>query len=85
MTIDDKIRDEKLPYDTNREAAKISPLSAGKVDKYEFLTGEEILPSDQIRIMEQAKFSYYPPGKPFKKQTKTNEKQRKRQIDAITN
>ena len=87
MTIDDKIRDEKLPYDTNREAAKISPLSAGKVDKYEFLTGEEILPSDQNRIMEQAKFSYYPPGKPFtnKKQTKTNEKQRKRQIDAITN
>ena len=37
MTIDDKIRDEKLPYDTNREAAKISPLSAGKVDKYDFL------------------------------------------------
>ena len=85
MTIDDKIRDEKLPYDTNREAAKISPLSAGKIDKYEFLTGEEILPSNQNRIMEQAKFSYYPPGKPFEKQTKTNEKQRKRQIDAITN
>ena len=40
MTIDDKIRDEKLEYDTNREAAKISALSSDKIDKYAYLTGE---------------------------------------------
>ena len=60
MTIDDKIRDEKLEYDINREAAKISALLSGKIDKYEYLTGEEILPSDQSRILEQAKFTYSP-------------------------
>ena len=52
MTTDDKIRDEKLKYNTNRKAAKISALSSGKIDKYEYLTGEEILPSDQSRIIE---------------------------------
>ena len=51
MTIDDKIRDEKIQYHINREAVKISALSSGKIDKYEFLTGEEILPSDQSRII----------------------------------
>ena len=51
MTIDDKIRDEKLQYDINREAAKISALSSGKNDKYEYLTGEEALPSDQKRVI----------------------------------
>ena len=51
MTIHDKIRDEKLQYDINREAAKISALSSGKIDKYEYLTGEEILPSDQKRVI----------------------------------
>ena len=55
MTIDDKIRDEKLQYDINREAAKISALSSGKVDKYEHLAGEEILPFNQKQIIEQAK------------------------------
>ena len=52
MTIDDKIRDGKLQYDINREAAKISALSSGKFDIYEYLTGEEILASDQSRIIE---------------------------------
>ena len=52
MTIDDKIRDEKLQDNINREAAKISPLSSGKIDKYEYLTGEEILPSDKKRVIE---------------------------------
>ena len=47
MTIEDQIRDEKLQYDINREAAKISALSLGKIDKYVYLTGEEILPSNQ--------------------------------------
>ena len=41
MTIDDKIRDEKLQYDINKKAAKISGLSSGKIDKYEYLTGEK--------------------------------------------
>ena len=53
MNIDDKIRDENLQYDINREAEKISALSSGKIDKYEYLTGEEILQSDQSRIAEQ--------------------------------
>ena len=44
MTIEDQIRDEKLQYDINRQAAKISALWSGKIDKYEYLTGEEILP-----------------------------------------
>ena len=57
MTIDDKIRDEKLQYDINREAAKISTLSSGKIDEYEYLTGEEILPPHQRRVIEQAKFT----------------------------
>ena len=52
MKINDKIRDEKLQYDINKEAAKISALSSFKIDKYEYLTGEEITPSDQSRIIE---------------------------------
>ena len=67
MTIDDKIRDEKLQYDINREVAKISALSSRKIDKYEYLTGEEILPSNQRRIIQQGKFAYSPLGKAFKK------------------
>ena len=47
MLIEDQIKDEKLQYDINREAAKISALSSGKIDKYKYLTGEEILPSNQ--------------------------------------
>ena len=46
MTIEDQIRDEKLQYDINREAAKVSALSSGKIDTYEYLTGEEILSSN---------------------------------------
>ena len=75
MTIDDKIRDEKLQYDINRETAKISALSPGKIDKYEHLTGEEILTSNQRQIIEQAKFTFSPLGKAFKKQIKTIEDQ----------
>ena len=68
MTIGDKIRDEKLQYDINREAAKISTLSSGKINKYEYLTGEEILPSNQRQIIEQDKFAYFSVGKAFEKQ-----------------
>ena len=84
MKIDDKIRDEKLQYNINREAAKMSPWSSGKIDKYEFLAGEEILPPDQRRVIEQANFIYSPLGKAFEKQTKTIEEQGKKQTDAIT-
>ena len=85
MAIDGKIRDEKLQYDIKREAAKVSALTSGKIYKYEYLTGEEILPLDQGRVIEQAKFAYSPLGKTFEKQTKKMEDQGKKQIDAITN
>ena len=58
MTIENKMKDEKLQYDIKREAAKISALSSGNIDKYEYLTSEEILPSNQQQIIEQAKFTY---------------------------
>ena len=64
MTIDDKIIDEKLQYDISREAAKISALSSSKIGKYDYITGEEILSSDENRMIKQAKFTY-------EKQTKT--------------
>ena len=80
MTLEDQIRDEKLQYDINREAAKISALSSDKIDKYEYVTGEEILPSNQQQIIEQTKFSYSPLGKAFEKQTKTIEDQGKNKL-----
>ena len=83
MTIDDQIKSEKLQYDINRESAKISALSSSKFDKYEYLTGEEILPSNKQKIIEQAKFTYSPLGKTFEKQTKTIEDQGEKQIKAI--
>ena len=70
MTIDDQIKDEKLQYDINREAAKISALSSGKIEKYEYLTGEKILPSNQKQIIEQTKFAYSPLEKAFEKKKK---------------
>ena len=83
MTINDQIRDEKLQYDINREAAKISALSSGKIHKYEYLTGEDILPSNQQQIIEQAKFTYSPLGKTFEKQIQTVEDQEEKQIDNL--
>ena len=83
MTIEDQIKDEKLQYDINREAAKVSALSLGKINKYECLTGEEILPSNQQQIIEQAKFTNSPLGKAFEKKKKTIEYQREKQIKAI--
>ena len=65
MTIDDKIKDEKLQYDINREAAKISASLTGKIYKYHYLTDEEILPSDESRIIKQANFTYFPLSKVF--------------------
>ena len=83
MTIEDQIKDEKLQYDINREAAKISALSSGKIDKYEYLTGDEILPSNQQRIIQQAKFNYSPLGNAFEKQIKTIKDQGKKQVKSI--
>ena len=83
MIINDQIRVEKLQYDIDREAAKTSVLSSGKIDKYEDLTGEGILPSNQQQITEQAKFTYSPLGKAFEKQIKTIEDQGQKQVENL--
>ena len=75
MTINDQIKYGKLQYDINREAAKISALSSGKLHKYEYLTGEDILPSNQQQIIEQTKLTYSPLGNAFDKQIKIIEDQ----------
>ena len=75
MTINDQIRDEKLQYDINRKFAEISALSSGKITMYDYLTGNEILPSNQQQIIEQAKFIYSPLRKAFEKQIKAIEDQ----------
>ena len=68
MTIDNKIKDKKL---------------SGSLDKYEYFTGKEILPSDQGRIIEQAKFTCSPLGKVFEKELKTIEGQGTKQLEAL--
>ena len=85
MTTNDQVRDEKLQYDINKKATKISALSPCKIDKYEYkeITGEEILPSNEQQIIEQARFTYSALGKAFEKQIKTVEDQGERQIKAI--
>ena len=83
MTIEDQIKDEKLQYEINREAAKVSALSSRKIGKYEYLTGEEILPSNQQQIIQQAKFKYSSLGKALEKQIKTIGDQGKKQVKAI--
>ena len=83
MTVNDQIRDEKLWYDINREAVKISALSSAKIHKYEYLTGEDILPSNQQQIIEQARFTYSPLGKAFQKQVKLIVDQGEKQLKAI--
>ena len=69
----------------NREAAKISALSSGKIHKYKYFTGEDILPSNQQQILEQTKFTYSPLGKAFEKQIKKIESQGQKQIGALKN
>ena len=80
-----EIRVEKLQYDINREAAKISALSSGKIHKYESLTGEDILPSNQQQIIKQPKFTYSSLEKAFEKQIKTMKDKDKKQVDALEN
>ena len=77
MTIDDQIKDEDLQHDIIREAAKISALSSTKIGKYEYLTGEEIFPSNEKQIIKQSKFTYYTLGNAFEKEIKTTEDQGK--------
>ena len=67
------------PNDINREAAKISALSSGRIDIYEYLTGEETLASNQRQMLEQAKFTYSPLGKASEKQTKMIEDYKSKQ------
>ena len=81
--MNDQIRDEKVQCDINRKTTEISALSSGKIDKREYLTGKEILLSNQQQLIEQAKFTYSPLGKAFEKQTKTTEDQGRKQIDAL--
>ena len=80
MIIDDQIDDEKLQYDINREAEKILALSPGKINKYEYLTGEEILQSNQKQTIEQDRFTYSSLEKAFEKQTKTIQDQGKNKL-----
>ena len=83
MTINDQIRDEKLQCDINRETAKLLALSSGEIHKYEYLTGEDVLPSNQQQIIGQTKFTYSPLGKAFEKQIKTIEDQGRKQVDPL--
>ena len=78
MTIGDKIRDEIQQYDIKGEVAEISAISSGKIGKYEYyLTDDEIIPPDQGRVIEQAKFAYSPLGTAFEKQKKFEEQEKK--------
>ena len=83
MTIDDKFRDEKLLYAIKREAAKISAFSSGKINKYEYLAGEEILPPDKNRMIEQGGFIYAPLRKLFQKTNKNDWDQGKKQVEDL--
>ena len=76
MAIDDTIKDEKSKYDINRETAKISALSSGEIDQYEYLTGKKILLTNQSQMIEDAKFTYFPLGKVLGKQ-------KEKQVDAF--
>ena len=70
-------------YNMKLKGKQISTLSLDKIGKYEFLTSEEILPSRQSRIIKQAKFTYSPLVKAFKKQIKTIEDQGIKQVEAL--
>ena len=66
-----------------KKTAKISALSSCKTDKYKWLTGEEILPHDQSRMIEEVKFTYSLLRKAFEKQTKKIEDQKRKQVKAL--
>ena len=82
MTIDDTITDKKLQYDIKGEATKTSALSAARIDKYEYLKGEEILPYNKKQITKQSTFNYSLLEKASGKQAKTIKDQGDKQIEA---
>ena len=74
ISIDDQIKDDnggKLQYHINRKASKRGPLISDNIDKYEYLTGRKVLPSNQKQIIEIAKFNYFHLEKAFEEQDKT--------------
>ena len=77
MAINKKINNEKLQHDINRKAGKMSARSTGKIDRYKYLTGEEILLSGPSQVIEQAKFASFSLGKQFENQAKIIEYQTK--------
>ena len=77
-----RLEKKKIQYDINRKAAKISALSSRKIRKYEYLTREDILSSNQQQIIEQAKFTSSL-GKAFEKEIKTIEDQGQKLVDAL--
>ena len=79
----DTIRDEKLQYDVNSEAVKTSAILSGKTDKYEYFTGEEILPPDQRRVIEQGNFTFSQLWKALERQIRTIEDQGRKKIKAV--
>ena len=83
MTIHDQTMGGTLQYTINREAVKIPVLSSGEINKYEYLKGDEILPSNQKPILEQTKFTYSPLGKAFQKQLRATENQGNKKVRAI--
>ena len=85
MAIDDKTIGEKLQCDINREAAKVSALSSGKIDKYEYRTAKEILLSYQSNIIEQAKVTNFALRKPLEKRTRITEDYCQKSKKAIKN
>ena len=85
MTINKKFKGVKLQCDIDRKAAKMSVLSSGKIDKYEYLTAEKVLPSGRYQLIQQAKFTYLPLGKAFEKQINTIKEHEDKQINAIMN
>ena len=82
MTINNQIKDGKLQYYINRKAAEISAKLSGTLHKCEYLTGEDILPTNQQQIIEQTKFIHSPLGKAFEK-LKTIKDQGKKQVNAL--
>ena len=84
MAIDDEIRDEKLQYDIKIQAVEISPLSLGKTGKYEYLTGEEILPYITNNNRTSLVYTFFI-RKNFWKTKKMIQEQGRKQIYAITN
>ena len=68
MAVNDMIRDKNCNMILTEKQEKISILPSGKIHKYEYLTGEEILPSNLRQTIERAMFVYFPLEKAFEKQ-----------------